>query len=64
MPKAEAEEKRWSDFERELAEAVAKDMAVTKRERQAWLDTLPEHVWPGPGRRVRVIFFKGKRQGK
>jgi len=64
MSKASAKEEFWQDFERELEEAVEKDKAKTKEERRVWIDTLPEHVPPAVGGRVKVIFFEGKRQGK
>jgi hypothetical protein len=62
MSKIKDEEKRWEEFEREFKKVVAKDKARTKPERQAWLDTLPEHVPPPTGERVKVIFF-GERSG-
>ena len=64
MSKARDKEELWQEFERELAEAIAKDKAMTKKERRVWIDTLPEHVPPAVGGRVKVIFFEGKRQGK
>ncbi len=63
MSRAKDEQKRWKEFERELEKAIAKDEAMTKQERQAWLDTLPEYVPAGTGNTVKVIFF-GRKPGR
>ena len=64
MSKAKDEKRRWKEFERELLAAIEKDKTLTEEKRQAWLDTLPEHVPPPEGNMVEVIFFEGKRRTK
>jgi hypothetical protein len=62
VSKSKNEEKRWEEFKQEFKKAIEKDKARTKQERRAWLDTLPEHVPPPTGDRVKVIFFEGNRR--
>ena len=57
MSKARGKEKFWQEFERELAEAIEKDKAKTKKERRVWLDRLPEHMPIMKGSTVKVIFI-------
>jgi len=61
MSKARDKEKFWQEFERELAEAIAKDKAKTKEERRVLLDTLPEFAPPAAGGRTKVVFFEETR---
>jgi len=55
------EEKCWKVFESELKKAIAKDKTMTKQERQAWLDSLPEFVPPSERNMVKVIFIGARK---